>query len=57
MADVKEIDVPDVKPVVVVTRVTKRPSTTTAIKMVNSRASHFYFKRAFNLLRSLGKYR
>jgi hypothetical protein len=56
MSDVKEIAVEDVKPVVVGKRVTKRPPPV-IIKMVNDRASHFYFRRVLSLLHSLGKYR
>jgi hypothetical protein len=57
MSDVKEIAVEDVKPVVVGKVVmVKRPSPGT-IQMMNTRASHFYFRRVLKTLRSLGKYR
>jgi hypothetical protein len=55
MSDVKEVAVQQVNPVAVGTKKVIRPSLT--IKMVNDRASHFYFKRTLAILRSIGKYR
>jgi hypothetical protein len=58
MSDVKEINVEDVNPVAVGTVVKpKSPPPSLVIKMVNTRASHFYFKRTLGILRALGKYR
>ena len=36
--------------------VRKKPALQPTIQMVNTRASHFYFKRVFQMLRALGKY-
>ena len=38
-----------------VVKVKQAPSL--VLPMVNTRASHFYFKRVFSLLRSMGKFR
>jgi hypothetical protein len=55
MSDVKEIEVEQVNPVAVGTKkVIRSPR---SLKMVNDRASHFYFKRTLAILRSIGKYR
>lgn len=43
-------------PVAVGTRVVKKPPSLT-LPLVNTRASHFYFKRQLQFLRALGKYR
>lgn len=55
MSDVEEVEVQEAVPVAVGVRKIAPPSLT--IKMVNDRASHFYFKRTLALLRSLGKRR
>jgi hypothetical protein len=55
MSDVQEVEVQEVKPVAVAVRKVAPPSLT--IRMVNDRASHFYFKRTLAILRSIGKYR
>jgi hypothetical protein len=43
-------------PVAVGVQKTLRPSSL-VLPMVNDRASHFYFKRVFQMLRALGQYR
>jgi hypothetical protein len=56
MPDVKTIEPPVYNPVSSVVRTVKAPPQV-QIRMVNDRASHFYFKRVLSQLRALGKYR
>jgi hypothetical protein len=55
MADVKTVAAPQYNPVAVGTRKIQRPPV--QVRMINDRASHFYFRRTLSILRSLGKYR
>lgn len=55
MTDVKLITAPKFVPVSVGTKV--KPPPQVQIKMINDRASHYYFRRIHKILRSLGKMR
>jgi hypothetical protein len=56
MSNVQEVPAPVFNPVASVVRTVKAPPQV-QIRMVNDRASHFYFKRILGQLKALGKYR